>query len=232
MDSLFPGFRDALADPSAPLPAADTSFQTVFRNVLTQLGGDLDGQAGLVVVAVREYARAKQFLIDLGRPREQVEALPPLEAVFLYEVHLYDVSFDETARWANLPYAQAQPRREAEDRKFRQEVGDPVGRRGVLPRLLLPAIQKVYQATARLDRRVAALRCVEALRLYAAGHGGKLPASLKEIQEVPIPPDPMTGKEFDYRRTGEDTATLSAPTPPGLPLSPDNTLRYELTLRP
>ena len=94
----------------------------------------------------------------------------------------------------------------------------------------LPAIQKVVAASVRLERRVAALRCVEAVRLYAAGHEGKLPATLDAIPEVSIPIDPMTGKAFTYRVSG-DRATLSAPAPQGERATPYNTLHYELTFR-
>jgi hypothetical protein len=91
--------------------------------------------------------------------------------------------------------------------------GDPALR--VLVGLLPAAVEKVYQVEVRLDRRVAALRVVEALRLHAAAHSGKLPGSLAELTEVPIPPDPATGKPFEYRLDGS-TASLSGP-PAGMP---------------
>ncbi len=53
-----------------------------------------------------------------------------------------------------------------------------------------------------LDRRIAMLRVIEALRLYAAAHGGALPESLDRITEVSVPADPATGKPFVYRRAG------------------------------
>jgi len=40
------------------------------------------------------------------------------------------------------------------------------------------------------------------------------PAPLSEIREVPIPIDPVTGKEFEYR-VEEGKAVLAAPPPPG-----------------
>ena len=95
--------------------------------------------------------------------------------------------------------------------------------------LVLPAIQKVMMARVRLDRRIAALRCVEAVRLYGAAHGAKLPATLGAIKEVPIPTDPGTGKEFAYRVAG-DRATLSGPPLPKEPPNPQTTPSYELRL--
>jgi hypothetical protein len=90
---------------------------------------------------------------------------------------------------------------------------------------LLPTIVSVKIAETRPDRKVAALRIVEALRMHAAKEG-RLPESLDEIKIVPIPIDPMTGKPFAYHREGA-TAVLSGPPPQ--PKQPG--LTYRITLR-
>jgi hypothetical protein len=95
-------------------------------------------------------------------------------------------------------------------------------------RLFLPALGKVMSAQTRLERNLAALRVVEALRLHAAAHEGKLPDKLSEVTEVPLPDDPGTGKPFGYSRDG-DTATLTSEVP-NEPV-PNNGVRYRLTLR-
>ena len=77
-----------------------------------------------------------------------------------------------------------------------------------------------------MQQRVAFLRVIEALRLYAASHGGGLPARLSEITEVPIPLDPSSNQPFVYELKGA-TATLRSKTP-------EATLydqRYEITVR-
>jgi hypothetical protein len=99
-----------------------------------------------------------------------------------------------------------------------------------LASLLLPAINKVLLAPIRVERKIAALRCVEALRMYAAAHGGKLPTSLDAVTDVPIPIDPRTGKPFEYRLEG-DKAILTGPAQADDPPNVNNTLRYELTIR-
>ena len=50
----------------------------------------------------------------------------------------------------------------------------------------------------QLDRDIAILRTVEALRLEAAHNGGRFPQALSDIKRVPIPRDPLTGKAFIY----------------------------------
>jgi hypothetical protein len=94
---------------------------------------------------------------------------------------------------------------------------------------MVPAMEKVMFAGARLDRKIAALRCVEALRLHAAAKGG-WPEKLEDVTEVPIPDDPVTGKPYRYRAEG-DRFILSAPAPANEPEHAGNSIRYEITLK-
>ena len=94
-------------------------------------------------------------------------------------------------------------------------------------RMFLPTVEKVFLARLRVDRQIAALRTVEAIRLYAAANDGKLPASLDAIAAVPIPLDPTTGQAFQYALSG-DKATLIGAVPPGE--QPTYAIRYEITI--
>lgn len=80
----------------------------------------------------------------------------------------------------------------------------------------------------RLDRDLAALQCIEALRSYAASHGGQLPQTLAEITEVAVPKDPTNGEAFRYTRTGA-TAVLESTVPAGG--EKKDGLRYEISVR-
>jgi len=93
---------------------------------------------------------------------------------------------------------------------------------------LKPAHDRVRLLMKRLDRHVAALQCIEALRLYAAVRKGKFPNALTEITRISIPDDPVTKKPFVYRRTGSE-AVLEAPAPKGA--KPEDALRYQLILK-
>ena len=92
-----------------------------------------------------------------------------------------------------------------------------------------PAAQKILRARVRLDQRFALLRHVEAIRLYAAAHGGKLPASLADI-EVPLPDDPFTGKAFPYRVEGK-TAIIQGTPPRSMEKIVGFTVEYHVTIR-
>jgi tetratricopeptide (TPR) repeat protein len=88
--------------------------------------------------------------------------------------------------------------------------------------------EKMRSLMNRSNRRVVALQCVEALRLYAAAHDGKFPKELSSITEVPVPSDPVMQKPFVYRCTGPN-AVLEAPAPKGA--TEREAIRYELKLK-
>ncbi|HTU17717.1 MAG TPA: hypothetical protein VMG10_06600 [Gemmataceae bacterium] len=201
------------------------------------------------LLVLRAYPEAKQALIAQGRKPEEVEALPTLQVVLIHSLHQYRRLQDDLFKWYGFPYWQAQPHLEQVDKQIRMARNRLEG----IPFIdLLPAIQKVVAAAVRTDRRIAALRCIEAARLYAAAHDGKLPAAMLHrytqeyeyaaapevkrpatrdaISKVPLPIDPMTGKAFIYRVTGE-SAMLIAPPPPREMAHAGNSLYYELTIR-
>lgn len=178
-------------------------------------------------LVLRAYPEAKKALIAEGRKPAEVEALPALQMVLIHSLHQYQRLQDDLLKWSSLPYWEARPRLEQAEKRIRMTRNRLEG----MPFIdYLPAIQKVVAAPVRLERRIAALRCIEAIRLYAAAHDGKLPATLDAIPDVSIPIDPMTGKAFTYRVSGE-RAMLSAPPPPGEQVNSYNTLNYELTIR-
>ena len=73
------------------------------------------------------------------------------------------------------------------------------------------------------------MRHVEALRLYAAEHDGKLPAKLSDIS-VPLPIDPVTGKPFVYAVDGA-TAHIRGSSLQGEEKDPGSNVHYEVTLQ-
>jgi hypothetical protein len=90
---------------------------------------------------------------------------------------------------------------------------------------MIAAVQSVHRADVMLDRKVAMLRVVEALRLHA-GATGQLPHSLDQVKVVPIPTDPYTGKALRYKGAGESAELVSE-----IPGSPVFGLTYRITLR-
>jgi hypothetical protein len=95
--------------------------------------------------------------------------------------------------------------------------------------VFIPAIARARLQFARLDREIALLRTIEALRDYAARHEGQPPAALDEMKDLPLPIDPVTGRGFEYHHNGR-TVILRAPPQPGGNTSEGK--RYELTFVP
>jgi hypothetical protein len=245
----FFDLRKALQGEKLGLYAAIPELRTLGTTRLTQeqqqkllpaLGGDLEAMVyggkpkrnshliGTLLV-LRAYPEAKQALIAEGRKPDEVEALPVLQVVLIHSWRQYQRLQDDEFKCASLPYWEARPLLAQTEERIVQARRRLEG----MPFLLefLPACQKVIAAVVRTDRRIAALRCIEAIRIYAAAHEGKLPATLEAITEVPVPIDPMTGKAFIYHAAGA-RATLIAPPPPGEQAYVGNSLHYELTLRP
>ena len=101
--------------------------------------------------------------------------------------------------------------------------------RAVMRRQLKGSHARVRQLMHRLDRDVAALQCIEALRHYAATHDGQLPKQTTDITDTTVRENPETQKPFGYRLDGSK-AVLDAAAPPGG--RPRDAVRYEITLAP
>ncbi len=141
------------------------------------------------------------------------DSFPPLQIVLLDAKLDYETVRDEGMKALALPYWQA--------RKVLESI-PPIPAEKQTPLFLLMTVyNKVKMAQARLEQRIALLRCVEALRIYAAENDGKPPAKLDDIS-LPLPVDPATGKPFTYNVEGR-TAHLH-----GEPLGLD--VRYEVTI--
>jgi hypothetical protein len=183
---------------------------------------------GFLAAAMQAYPRAKRALIAQGRKAAEVEAMPVLQVILIDHLGEYRRRLDDMVRWVNLPYWQAREGlKKADDALHQASVERPAT---MLFGVFLPAWNKVVQESVRLDRHVAALRCIEAVRLHAVAHGGKPPAKLSDITEVPVPDDPATGKSFVYEVKG-DRVTLREPLRADGTAALATPLHYELTFK-
>jgi hypothetical protein len=187
-----------------------------------------DSKFGFLPLALKAYPPAKRALIAQGRKAEDVAAMPVLQVILIDALQQYRRLRDDVFKWANVPYPQARAGWKRADEEVRAVVKEHPGAAVFLA--FVPAIQRVHEAMLRLDRRVAALRCIEALRLHAAAHDGKLPAKLSDITAVPVPDDPVTGKSFVYQVNGDRATLRDPPLADGRPALP-TPLHYQLTFK-
>ncbi len=131
---------------------------------------------------------ARLRLIDAGLGKDAVARFTPVQVVLLDDKREYE------------------ERRDAEHRLL----GVKAWEIDVLPREngaadglfaeLVPRVGAARLAQTRIEQRIALLRHVEVLRMYAAKHG-KFPNKPDDVG-VPVPADPVTNKPFGYEVTG------------------------------
>jgi hypothetical protein len=245
-----PNLYWALSNLPVPLVAIDKGTQGERVGILAEFH-DLDDRAPMSVEQINKYiARMSKVLGEPGKPRiaaalnarakdekfvsaarrrlvehglaeERLQQFPAHQTVLLDEKREYEVRRDDCMKLLNLPMWQVQ--------SLVADIEKPNKAPTVFAEALVEGIYNVRKQQARLDQRIALLRHVEALRLYAADFGGALPAKLSDVG-VPLPDDPITGKPFRYEVTG-DTAHLRGSPPLAQQNEAAFNIHYEVTLQ-
>jgi len=226
----FPALRNL--ENEVMTPAQASGIISDFIKKIQTLGGKNEDVPfkGLLPLGwvILHYSDAKQFLARKGFSQQRIEEMPAAQAVLIYQKQEYQEMLDNMYKWFALPYSQAQPHLEKDSQRF----DDHNRAKGIKTNLfctLLPALSRIAFLQARLDRHIALLRTIEAIRMFASDHSGRLPGSLAEITSVPIPADPVTGKAFLYERVDARNARLEAPVSP---VESKKRPVYELTIKP
>jgi hypothetical protein len=162
---------------------------------------------------------ARRRLVEGGFSEERLRHFPAEQVVFLDEMREYEARRDEFMKLTTLPAWQI----EAQLGRIKPS------KEPALFGPLVPAVNKIHHRYALLEQRIALLRHVEALRLYAADHDGRLPPTLADVA-VPLPPDPFTGKPFPYTVEGA-AAHLRGRPPPGLETAANFNIHFVVTVR-
>lgn len=214
IDSFIPGLADLRKGPVTAEKALDVAEAAV--KVLAEASGGagpitaFGGRVALSGYASLHLEEAKKELPARGWEKKQIDAMPAVQAVFLNAFEGYREYADDHRKWfltphpdafEGLPKAVAKLKKVQKDRK-----GDSLFQALLL---LLPAMEKVHQAGARTDRKIATLRAVEAVRIHAAA-AAALPKELGDVKKVPVPADPLADKVFGYTVTA-DGFTLRSP---------------------
>lgn len=203
-----------------PLPEAELRRMIEELNRITKSegGGENPSEwAGGLAADPAVLARAKERLVKAGFRPAALDKLNRIQVFLMDDYQQYEEYRDELLKWTNVPFWQTPPDLD----------------RAKLPQggfnALVVAARKVFLAQARTQQRVALLQAVEAVRLYAAAHGGKVPPTLAEVG-VPVQDDPFTGKPFLYEVKDGKAVIRGAP-PPDMKEVPVYNRVYELTIR-
>ena len=155
------------------------------------------------------YSQAKQRLIEGGMAADRVKAMPVGQVIAIDAAREYRRLADELEKWMYVPYHVVRKR---DPKHPFDKHGISAATQGygyILAGLLFPAVQAARSAQARIDWQLRAMQVVEAVRMHAAASGA-LPASLNEIDVVPIPINPATNQPYAYHLDG-DKAVLDLP---------------------
>lgn len=186
------------------------SLQRFWKDIYWVLEGSSPAPEGspdsLTQSSLKEYPVAKQALIERGMDPEAVAAMPESQVVLTYVVRTFEDARDNYVKWwfasdllSGSGLAVEKMTKAAQLSAQQERILGP------LSQFSFP--MNALQRLASLDRKIAILRIVEALRLYAASHEDRLPKALNDVDEVVIPVDPVSGRPFDYQLVG-DVATL------------------------
>jgi hypothetical protein len=148
---------------------------------------------------------ARRRLVEHGLPEERVQQFLPKQVVLLDEKHAFEARRDDMLKLMTLPTWQFEEHAAKVKAPRTETLWDDL--------LTIPMLLKVRRVQGQLEQRIALLRHVEALRMYAAEHDGKLPEKLSDIT-VPLPMDPYSNKPFRYQAEGA-VAHLRGCPPPG-----------------
>lgn len=176
--------------------------------------------------AVNAYPKAKAQLADAGYSAEKINGMCPSQAILTAEVETYERLQSESLKWFYADSPAALNGLVAAEHKL-ADLGKSKGEIIPLATMMLPALARVKSKELEADRYVAALRLVEAIRLYTAENNGQLPTTLDEIRSVPVPTNPVTGGPFSYE-LHDGRAVISSPSPPSQPAA--DGLHWEIQL--
>lgn len=231
-ESFLPGLADLRRGPvtaERALDVAETALKVFAAgsdepNTLLALGG----RVAIAGHATIHHDEAKKDLLARGWDKKAVTAMPAVQAVFLNSFESYRELADDHRKWFLTPFPEAFegfPKANAKLKKAQKDrQGDTLFQTFLL---VLPAVEKVHQAGARTERRIAAQRAIEAVRVHTAA-AAVLPKELTDIKKVPVPLDPLTGKGFVYSATA-DGFTLSSPDSESVPKA--LAVSYEVRVR-
>ena len=168
----------------------------------------------------KHLAAARARLVELGIAEDKLAKFPADQVILLDEKREYQVRRDDLMKYVALPTWEAWERM-----SNYKEPKEPA-----LLSFLGPNSLRIRLAQGRIEQRIALLRHVEAIRMYAADHGGKLPEKLSDIG-VPLPLDPFTGKPVRYSVEGNIAHIRGTPPAGEVNNIAAYNIHYEITIR-
>jgi hypothetical protein len=214
---IFPVLGEAETAEHSPEEWARLLTQSAvdFQQVMPEMKpmNKVVARLGVTGMSLVMYPDARRRLIASGMDPKHVEDMPVGQVVAIDAAREYRRIANEFEKAYYVSYPDAKKYCDINNFTSGNKLSGGGGR--VLAELLLPAVANVRNAQMRVDWQMGALQTLEAIRMHAAANG-RLPATLDEIKIVPVPPNPVTDKPYEYKLNG-DTAVLELPFSDGFP---------------
>lgn len=188
---------------------------------LNPKGESVTHQAAAMVRVMCSYPLAKQELIAAGYDAAKIEQMPAAQVVAIFARDCNRFVADEVMKCTLRPVSPSIDELRAVRLRLEQTGYLCVSSESVADHdplkinTELGLFENLLEANARQPRTIAALTAIEGIRMYAAAHDGKLPATLADLTAAPAPVNPTTGKSILYRVVGDQAELLLPPTRPG-----------------
>lgn len=161
-----------------------------------------NGQSPILVINVETvYPDAKKWLSEQGKTEQEINAMSKEKVVGLHTVNDFQFVFGDYFNAIYLPIWEI-PNEPDKDKPmfYRKSLEGLSPYAKLIGGQFYPAIDAGKQAFRRVQLQNDTLRISQAIRIYMAENGGKLPPKLEDIKSVTVPcVDPYTGKAFRYR---------------------------------
>ncbi len=186
----------------------DVKTTITFGNI-TESESTLEAMFG--VVMLRAYPIAKHALVERGFDPDEVAAMPAAQVIAIQQKHAAQIVNDEILKTLNLDYPTKLKYLNDNRSQFLDSASltaSPNSETQLLPfqGFFFPAVQQTVSAEARIQRNLAGLQVIEAIRAHLAV-AGELPNSLADITVLAVPVNPATNQPFEYQ-INEYGATL------------------------
>lgn len=172
-------------------------------NKMAEITGSQGGSglgSGLKLLLAAELASdargARKRLVEAGFAAEKVAAMGAHQILAIDASRQIQMVGQDLLAACMQPFPAASQAVSNVLERYGKEPNSNLGK--VLNNLLLPAVNAALAAEMRVQAMQRRLLTMEAVRHFAATHGGRLPKDLAELTDLPPHVDPHTGKLIGY----------------------------------
>lgn len=216
---MFPMLNESEATTLTDAELMQRLSQSVgdLRALMDNGSKSFNGADGIGLMLTLSGEDAKARLKESGYDPSKLDKLTPLQASLVDAGRELKTRSDELLKAIKVRGPEGDALRERVHADVERWASTRSGTAaGMIGGLLFPATQNIHEVLLRIEMQRQRLIAVEALRAYAAAHGGRLPAALSELSDTPVALDPFSWQPFGYRvesKGDRQIVTLSSKVP-------------------